>query len=127
MQLTFFLRMCLPLLLVLALTPPLSQIIPFFGSSGTVELLGTLTTLNLPSIFNLADFSQKFLSINQSDSLNDPLGGPSTFVGQSNLVFDLTSISAVSEIPLPAALPLFATGLGALGLFGWRRKRKQAA
>ena len=29
--------------------------------------------------------------------------------------------------PLPAALPLFATGLGALGLLGWRRKRKQAA
>jgi hypothetical protein len=22
------------------------------------------------------------------------------------------------------ALPLFATGLGAMGLFGWRRKRK---
>jgi hypothetical protein len=29
--------------------------------------------------------------------------------------------------PLPAALPLFATGLGALGLLGWRRKRKNAA
>jgi hypothetical protein len=28
--------------------------------------------------------------------------------------------------PLPAALPLFATGLGAFGLLGWRRKRKQA-
>jgi hypothetical protein len=27
-------------------------------------------------------------------------------------------------IPLPAALPLFATGLGAMGLLGWRRKRK---
>ena len=26
--------------------------------------------------------------------------------------------------PLPGALPLFATGLGALGLLGWRRKRK---
>ncbi len=26
--------------------------------------------------------------------------------------------------PLPAALPLFATGLGALGLLRWRRKRK---
>ena len=25
--------------------------------------------------------------------------------------------------PLPAALPLFATGLSALGLLGWRRKR----
>ena len=29
--------------------------------------------------------------------------------------------------PLPAALPLFASGLGALGLVGWRRKRKSAA
>ena len=27
--------------------------------------------------------------------------------------------------PLPAALPLFATGLCALGLFGWRRKRQR--
>ena len=36
--------------------------------------------------------------------------------------------SAVAVVtPLPAALPLFATGLGALGLFGWRRKRKAAA
>jgi hypothetical protein len=26
--------------------------------------------------------------------------------------------------PLPATLPLFATGLGALGLLRWRRKRK---
>jgi hypothetical protein len=29
--------------------------------------------------------------------------------------------------PIPAALPLFATGLGAFGLLGWRRKRKGAA
>jgi len=29
--------------------------------------------------------------------------------------------------PLPAALPLFATGLGGLGLLGWRRKRKALA
>ena len=29
--------------------------------------------------------------------------------------------------PLPAALPLFAGGLGALGLLGWRRKRKAVA
>jgi hypothetical protein len=29
--------------------------------------------------------------------------------------------------PLPAALPLFATGLGAFGLLGWRRKRKVMA
>lgn len=34
------------------------------------------------------------------------------------------SVTPVSATPLPAALPLLATGLGALGLLGWRRKRK---
>jgi hypothetical protein len=33
----------------------------------------------------------------------------------------------VSETPLPTTLPLFATGLGAIGLLGWRRKRKAQA
>jgi hypothetical protein len=42
--------------------------------------------------------------------------------GGSDLSFTL-----VTATPLPAALPLFATGLGALGLLGWRRKRKAAA
>jgi hypothetical protein len=32
-----------------------------------------------------------------------------------------------SATPLPAALPLFATGIGGLGLLGWRRKRKAQA
>jgi len=35
-------------------------------------------------------------------------------------------MSAASATPIPGALPLFATGLGALGLLGWRRKRKVA-
>jgi len=35
-----------------------------------------------------------------------------------------TCTATLPEVPLPAALPLFATGLGALGLLGWRRKRK---
>ena len=30
----------------------------------------------------------------------------------------------LGAVPIPAALPLFASGLGALGLIGWRRKRK---
>lgn len=36
----------------------------------------------------------------------------------------ITSFSpAASEVPLPAALPLLAAGLGAMGFMGWRRKR----
>jgi hypothetical protein len=32
-----------------------------------------------------------------------------------------------AETPVPAALPLFASGLGVLGLFGWSRKRRTQA
>jgi len=38
--------------------------------------------------------------------------------------FGALAVSTGGETPLPAALPLFATGLGCLGLLGWRRKRK---
>ena len=41
---------------------------------------------------------------------------------------DIQSITInTATTPLPAALPLFASGLGALGLLGWRRKRKAVA
>ena len=35
--------------------------------------------------------------------------------------------TTISQVPLPAALPLFASGIGGLGLLGWRRKRKLRA
>jgi hypothetical protein len=64
--------------------------------------------------------------------------------GEVNIYFDGQSYSAITgpgsdpscadcpqsegtfivTTPLPGALPLFVTGLGALGLLGWRRKRK---
>ena len=43
-------------------------------------------------------------------------------------ICSITAVCATTPpTPLPAALPLFAAGLGALGLFGWRRKRKNTA
>ena len=38
----------------------------------------------------------------------------------------LEEITAVSAVPLPAALPLFGTGLAGLSLLGWRRKKAAA-
>jgi hypothetical protein len=37
-----------------------------------------------------------------------------------------TAVVTPPSVPLPAALPLFATGLAGLGLLGWRRKKKAA-
>ena len=49
------------------------------------------------------------------------LAGDAPQIGDQ-LILDLTFPTTAT--PLPAALPLFASGLGALGLLGWRRKRK---
>jgi hypothetical protein len=51
-----------------------------------------------------------------------------TYVSRpSNVVIDSYFIQSGVATPLPAALPLFATGIGGLGLLGWRRKRKAQA
>jgi hypothetical protein len=43
------------------------------------------------------------------------------------LLQSFTLVDPPALTPLPAALPLFATGIGGLGLLGWRRKRKAQA
>jgi hypothetical protein len=46
----------------------------------------------------------------------------------SSTGLSINSVRAEQDyVPLPAAIPLFASGLGALGLLGWRRKRKNTA
>jgi hypothetical protein len=41
----------------------------------------------------------------------------------AGFTINLVGTGALTPAPLPDTLPLFATGLGIMGLFGWRRKR----
>jgi hypothetical protein len=52
---------------------------------------------------------------------------PGTYVWTWGTGADQSFRLEIGTTPLPAALPLFATGLGAIGLLGWRRKRKNTA
>ena len=56
----------------------------------------------------LVSLSKSVLTTNGADPGNPNPGGPGT-------------------TPVPAALPLFASGLGGMGLLAWRRKKKKAA
>ena len=57
------------------------------------------------------------------DSPNyDPLNGEflaAAYANNASMAF-----AAAPEVPIPAALPLLAAGLGAMGFAGWRKKRK---
>ena len=64
----------------------------------------------------MGDVTLQFLEIN-------PLTG---FGGGFGRDFGLTG-TGIPQTPLPTTLPLFATGIGGLGLLGWRRKRKAQA
>ena len=72
-----------------------------------------------------SDFHPVDLTWTMASITVDVAGNDLAAVGDQ-LILDVTTGGSATT-PLPAALPLFATGLGALGLFGWRRKRKDAA
>ena len=80
-----------------------------------------------------------FLNVINDPANGLPSGGPGRYPGDgtigvgnfvvSEFTADVSRPNAVDppSVPLPAALPLFATGLAGLGVLGWRRKKKAAA
>jgi hypothetical protein len=115
---------------------------PFYPLSASDNILAQPSLFIVSNSFTVAsglltavDFNAGFPIANStthdSFSLRLSLGCCS----HANRVGDLTDLLVesssttfvpVSEVPVPPALLLFATGLGALGLLGWRRKRKGA-
>ena len=55
--------------------------------------------------------------LDNQNGVKDNLNGP----------YQMQVPTEIAATPLPATLPLFATSIFAMGLFGWRRKRKNAA
>ncbi len=78
--------------------------------------LFSLPVVNLPlaSFFGLTS-TTAFTSVSFSLLIGED-------AGLDNVSFG----GAVSVVPLPAALPLFGTGLVVMGFLGWRKKRKVA-
>ncbi len=79
---------------------------------------------NNPPLSGLAEFLQWDSTSVLVESLG---GGPGVALrfddGSTELSFD----TELTVVPLPAALPLLASGIAVLSLFGWRRRRHGSA
>lgn len=118
------------------------EVIGTFSAPGTLS--GVMQTANLlvdnPNLFNLTDALLQF-------TLDGPTGAiilldnvvGLTIINDSFQTGNLTGwlvttsgagavgVAQLAPIPVPAALPLFASALGAAGLFSWWRRRRAAA
>jgi len=114
-------------------------VLPLYPFALTPTISPTFTSITLSAGFSFIDAPNQIVATNDqgvglilafSADLGlsaDPLSA-SLLEHPSGLI-DLGSFTTGEAVPtpLPPALPLFATGLGGLGLLGWRRKRKNAA
>jgi hypothetical protein len=107
-------------------TPTAPGVTGLFGLTGVVvggnvELFATSYGLNelSPSFLYEITDNLSFMTSTQASGENF------TTLFSAPTGVDIRGV-AFAPTPLPAALPLFATSIGALGLLGWRRKRKAA-
>jgi hypothetical protein len=98
------------------------------GPAASVAITFLITSGFLPGDTGQGTGTESFLLVTSSNTAN--VGG--SYIGTIDTIGTLVDVGGgifglAAPTPIPAALPLFATGLGAVGLLGWRRKRKAAA
>lgn len=99
------------------------------ASSGTGDVVGLQNGVILFTPLNYVSGDPLNDTATFDNSTFASLGlTPGTYVWSWGTGADQTFTLQVgpTATPLPTALPLFATGLGGLGLLGWRRKKKAA-
>jgi hypothetical protein len=104
------------------------------GAAGGFTICASLCTAT-SLVFTLTDNSSTLSWANAAAVLMLTTGADTIYghgfdaavASYSDAGITTTQYAGFFTTPLPAALPLFATGLGAMGLLGWRRKRKNAA
>jgi hypothetical protein len=97
--------------------------------SAEFQILLNGTLIDSESFSSLAVAQAFFSSHTFGTSFNGPSDVQVAFdeTLSSGEGFSFDYAVATDTTPLPASLPLFAGGLGAIGLLGWRRKRKAQA
>ena len=94
---------------------------------GTFSSIGVGFTF--PAATNDTIFTYELVMLTGSMDINFSLflrTASNSFTSSGKLSENVVPVGG-AVIPLPAALPLFGTGLGILGFLGWRRRRKAQA
>jgi hypothetical protein len=105
-------------------TGPAHLIIGPPGSGGTYSNANGSIAGNGPHnpfLNQLADFEIILVGITADTTI---MGA--TFSFGTTAGINVPGVPPTSPVPIPGALPLFATGLAGLGLLGWRRKKTAA-
>jgi hypothetical protein len=109
-----------------ATTTPVFPGFPQVGTSGIYS--SQVFDLTQPLIYNPAFITAQGSLAAAEAALIAGIEGGVTYFNIHTSNFPGGEIRGqLNAVPLPTALPLFATGLGALGLLAWRRKRKATA
>ena len=110
-----------------AVTPTTLTGFPAGVTSGAYSNVFDTTLASTYTAAFVTNFAGGVLANAEAAFINGLLAGQAYFNIHSS-TFPAGEIRGfLQTTPVPGALPLFATGLGTLGLYGWRRKRKLRA